>query len=220
MAACQSTQMSPDKVPDRVYRRDMLVTINGKSSDGVMVVPRSSSYKIRVEGKAKIDLFTLQSCHREMLTSDIKNSGIWRTKSVVEVDYAPAPGVEDSGACPVQLGGYEKAAGRHSWALVDFESTDETLKANLFCNGDKSVGNGVSICQSRAGLIQKIVFERPVVFSPDKGCEIPESSDQTWTFAIPKGVCVYYFAEKQKPNRAHRLTTIGYEDVLVRVPGD
>jgi len=205
---------------DKVYRRDMSISVNGLSKEGVLVVPKSSNYKIEVEGKAKIDLFSIQSCHREMFVTDIRDSGFWRVRSKVRVDYSPSPGIEDKGACPIQLGGYEKSKGRHSWALVDFETNEETLKAELSCNGEVARGRGVSICQSRAGLVQKIVFEKPVIYSPDKGCELGELAGNTLKFNIKKGVCVYYFAEIAKPHRGHRLTTIGYDDILVRIVGE
>jgi len=205
--------------PDKVYRRDMIITINGQTSEGVLVVRRAPIYQINVESKASLDLFTLQSCHRETLITDVKESGIFARRSRVRLNYTPSAGIEDTGACPLQLGGYDKSQGKHSWAFVDFETPAETLEAQVFCNGDSSVNNGVSLCQSRAGLIQRMVFEKPVMVSPDPGCELPAAANNiAFRFPIQKGICVYLFVEIDNPHRAHRLTTIGYEEILIRTP--
>lgn len=225
LVSCQTSQkdaLADNLTPseNKIYRRDMSISVNGKSGDGVLVVPRSSSYKIEVEGKAKIDLFTMQSCHREILITDIRDSGFWRVKSKVRTEFSPTPTIEDIGACPLQLGGYEKSQGKHSWALIDFETNEETLRAEISCNGQRLLARGVSICQSRSGLIQKITFEKPVIYSPSKDCDLGELNGNSKQFIIKRGVCVYHFAEIAKPHRTHRFTTIGYDDILIRTQGE
>ena len=207
--------------PDMIYKKDMVVTVDGVTSEGILVVPQKDIHNIHIKAQGDLDLFTFTTCHREEIAEDVSNvtetRGFFRRKiekkREVKLDYRPAK-IEKMGACPVQLGGYEEGKGRHSWGFIDFESPSTTLKGKLYCNGSESLGATVTACQSRAGLIQAIEFEEEVFVAPTEGCEIGYTKGTFFKFQIKKGQCVYAFMNKKL--EVHRLTTLGYEIVPIR----
>jgi hypothetical protein len=205
------------------YKRDMILEVNGVKGEGVVVAPLSSSIPFYVVARGDLDLFTFTSCHREETAENAGNvtesQGSWifkRTitkKREVKLTFSPTE-IENVGGCPILLGGYEQEKGRHSWGFVDFETPDAALPASVSCNGVTTKSKGVSICQARAGLIQSIRFASQVKVSPDAGCEIGATESDYFEFSIPKGQCVFAFMEST--GRIHRLTTLGYEQILIR----
>lgn len=215
LSGCGSVNQTVN--PDIFYKRDMSIEINDRKAVGVLVVPKAPDYWFEIEAKGKLDLFTLQSCHREITREKAGEGGIFGNSKKVQVGYTQVKGLEDEGGCQVQLGGYEREKGRNSWALVDFQTPDAVLPATLKCNGTTVPSGGVSICQSRAGLIQEISFSVEVIANPPENCPLPRPQDlKTYRFAIPKGQCTFNFMEKSGEHREHRLTTLGYEGILIR----
>lgn len=210
VAGCTTTVQKPN--PDLFYKRDLKMKVNGVQGTGLLVVPRAEKYRVFGESSGKLDLLTLTSCHREHSS---ENEGL-----DFEYDYKPNPGIEDSDACPIKIEGNEKKKGRHSWGFIDFEGPDAILPATVQCNGSTSKANGVSACQSRADLIQVIEFDQEVRVWPDKGCELNgkpgEQRGKRFEFKIRRGECVYAFLEAAGQGRWHRLTTLGYEAILIR----
>lgn len=204
------------------YKRDMILEVGGKKGEGVLVVPLTASIPFHVTARGDLDLFTFTTCHREETAEDAGNvterTG-WlfkRTitkKREVKLDFKPTL-IEGAGGCPVILGGYEEQKGRHSWGLVDFETPEATLPAMLSCNGQVLSVGGVSICQARQGLIQSIKFSQKVRVSPEPECAIGATDGDAFEFPIPKGQCVFAFMAED--GKLHRLTTLGYEQILIR----
>ncbi len=204
----------------KFYKRDMLLTIDGTVREGVLVAPRLAQHSFDIKSRGNLDLFTMDSCHRELVIEEAGDKGWFADRRHAHVDYRPVRGIEDTGSCLVRFGGFEKAQGRHSWAVIDFEDAATTLPAQMKCNGEEFGSNGVTICQSREGLLQQIQFFGPVIVTPTIACPMPVPMDgKTFLFPIPRGECVYNFLEVVKPGlpaREHRLTTVGYNDVLIR----
>ncbi len=208
LAACASG-IDQKLSPDVFYKRDMSIDVNGVKGVGALVVPIAAQYRIQGESKGELDLFTLESCHREFSAEKLGRKFTY--------GFLPVQGLEGSG-CPIQLGGYEKKRGRHSWGLIDFEEPESTLPATLKCNGTQAKTNGVSVCQSRVDLIQAIVFDVEVDQAVAKDdCKLPTPKDsKTFIFPIKKRECAIVFREKQGQRRFHRLTTLGFEGILIR----
>lgn len=199
------------------YKRDMDIEVNGFKGEGVLVVPLSEVYKFDITSSGKLDLFTFESCHREESKEKAGQGGLFGDRKRVKLDYKPNPGIEDQGGCPVRLGGYEQDKGRHSWAFIDFETKEAKLPAVVKCNGSTWNSRGVTVCQSKAGLLQEIDFPVEVIVNPDPGCPMERPADlKKYSFKISLRECVYNFMEKQAPHREHRLTTVGYESILIR----
>lgn len=203
--------------PEIFYKRDMTLNVNGIKGEGTLVIPRYQYYNFDVIAHGDLDLFTLDTCHREIAVSDAGDHGIFGNKRHVNFNLALDEGIETGSSCPVRMGGYEKIKGRHSWALVDFEDEEDTLPAEIKCNGVDYSSNGVTVCQSKEYLLQQIIFEVPVVVSPTAACPMPDAPDKkTFTFPIAPKECVYAFTEIAQPHRTHRLTTLGYAAILLR----
>lgn len=220
--ACTPNEQTPTITSEVFYKRDMILEVGGVRGEGAIVVPLKSVVPFYVTARGDLNLFTLTTCHREETAEDAGNvterTG-WlfkRTitkKREVKFDFKPTL-IESQGGCPIQLGGYEEQKGRHSWGLVDFETPEATLPAILECNGQVVSAKGVSVCQSRVGLIQSIKFSVPVKVSPDAECGLGKTEGDVFEFPIPRGQCVFAFMSADQ--KIHRLTTLGYEQVLIR----
>lgn len=206
LVGCTSVDQKLD--PKIFYKRDMQITVNGKSWNGVAVAPLSDKYDVVVKTPGRMDLFTFTSCHREFTQRDAGNE--------IKFTYYPTVGIEDVGSCVVRMGAYEKKRGRHAWGLIDFETKGYTAQADVACNGSLSNANGVTVCQSYAGLKQRIRFKYPMKISPSEGCRMLTPVDElNFDYEIVKGECVYEFFEPSF-SRRFRLTTVGYEQILIR----
>ncbi len=212
LAGCSSVQQTLDT--KLFYKRDVEIEINQVKHEGVTVVPHSQRYDITLRPKGDLDLILLRTCHREY--SGEKVSSGFLSSKVFKYIYVPVPGVEDHGVCPLRVDVYESSKGRHSWALIDFESPDHTVTGQLTCNGEIRRFRGVSICQGKAGTIQHVEFDAPVRFAPaPNGCAAPKMiSPNVAELKLSLGECLFYFDTQS--GQMGRLTTVGYEGVLVR----
>ena len=225
MASCASAVEHQELNAEKVYKRDMLVTVNGKSFEGFATVPKAQKYEIHVEARGDLDMFLMTSCHKEAQKEKAWNvkkkvkSGLfgWGSKKIslkreVKFTYHPNS-LESDGDCPMELGGYENRHGRHSWAFIDFESEKYTFPAKINCNGMAIKSNGTSVCQSRNGLIQDITFDEDVLLADNNDCGLTSRRGKKFEFSMPKGKCVLVFGHK---NGFHKLTLLGYEALLIR----
>jgi hypothetical protein len=170
---------------------------------GTAVLPDLEKYNMVIDSHAKIDFFVSKSCHEEN-TSENPNKGLFKKKDKFYLEYSPT--VEKGKTCPLYLGAYSRRS-KFGTALIAFESPRFKLPAIVECNGNTEHYNGVSICQSREGLIQQITFQEPVLIEkPVKGPAVrPEgmipcpalklSKDQKSVkiFKIPPRECIYFF---------------------------
>jgi len=211
--------------PKVYYRHDMKVWVDGVYSEGTIVVPKKPSYQIKLEAAGKLDILKIISCHRE--TAVQGSSGFLVSNKTYSFQYVPIPGIESEKPCPLRLEGYEEKHGRHSWAIVDFQENKHQLPATVLCNGSFYQFKGVSICQSRQGLLQMIQFPSPVkvkIVSKIEGrsvqgdnCKLKEPEDKkTWAFEMPNRECYFAFLELEPPFRTHRFTTVGFEENPIR----
>ena len=225
LSGCASTGTEPEagvtkQRPGAFYRYEMAVKVNGKSGVGTLVVPRADTYEIEVDTRGRLDAFTWSSCSRDGLVREIKGNSRWGwgAKRNHTFTYKPE-GVELTDFCSLDLGGYDKTATQHSWAMIDFEDPEYKLGATVSCNGEVVAANGVSLCQGKAGLYQEIEFPEAVEFEVEEKCEKPEAkSDKKLTLRLSLGVCYYLFYDKTG-SKVHRLTTYGYEAFLLPEQG-
>lgn len=219
--SCSQATIYPPVNPAVTYRYDMEINVNGFTGQGILVVPEAEIYKVHIKAPGQLDLFTFTNCHREEIAENAsvvsKTGKLFRrtieNKNEVKIEFKPSP-LEKSDSCHVQLTGLEESKGRHSWGLLDFENKSNTLLALLSCDGNQVSAKGVSICQARAGLIQAIKFPKEVFVSPSANCPLPKTKGDYFEFPIQKGKCVFAFMTKEK--EIHRLTTLGYEQILIR----
>ncbi len=96
--------------------------------------------------------------------------------------------------------------------MIELEDPGYQLDATLDCTGVTLNNKGVSICQSKAGLIQHISFAEEVKTAFDSKCQMATSDNKTFEYVMAKGQCYFVF----KGAQVHRLTTLGYEKILIR----
>lgn len=228
LVSCASADKSilPKVDPEVVYKKDMAIEFNGQTFIGLAVLPAQPSYDFHVIAAGEMDLFTFTNCHREEVSENAGNVSVTKRsfifkktttkKNELNMTFTPTP--LENANCPVFMAGYEKDQGRHSWAFIDFENGNDKLDAKLACNGQDKAFKGVSVCQSKVGLVQRISFPGKVKVSPDAGCEFGDKpgimSGESFDFSIRKGQCVYVFMDANA--QTHKLTTFGYEQVLIR----
>lgn len=211
---------------EKYYQRDMVVTVNGITEEGTVVIPYSDKYEFLVEARGDLDMFIMNTCHKEEKKESAWNvtktvrSGLfgWGKKNIenknqVSFSYYPNKNLEGDGNCPMELRGVEKLLGRHSWAFVDFENPRFLLPGTLLCNGRELKVNGVGVCQSRSGLKQMLIFEEEVHPATNSCGFVGDASK--YEIGLVKGPCLVMFIGKISGKRM-KLTTIGYEDILVR----
>ncbi len=198
------------------YKRDVGIEVNGRTYEGVVVVPKASKYSLTMRPKGKLDLVLLRTCHREYTGEKLSPGFLGMGGGAFRYEYVPDPGLEDVRVCPLRVEVYESEKGRHSWSLIDFEHPDYAIKYTLHCNGSVSSPNGVGVCQTKAGLLQRLAFEEPIRFAPPEpvGCALPMKKNGAYEFAATLGECLYHF--QTWDGRLGRLTVVGYEGVLVR----
>lgn len=191
------------------YKKDIKIEANGHQAVGTLVLPKAATYKMELESYGKLDLFTLTSCHREITKEE---AGDFWNKKKTKLEYKPVAGIETDN-CTVNLGGYD-IKGRHSWGLIDFESDNFKLPALVRCNGNEYNANGVSLCQSRVGLIEQIVFAEDVTFVKPSCMDIDLTQKRVIEYRQPEGECVILF--KGIKGQYHKHTVFGYSDIVIR----
>lgn len=217
LGGCASAPQSLD--PAVLYARAIEMVINGDDATGTFVAPQSGRYRIEIRSKGAMDLLLIKSCHREWWGEKVGSHGWFQKENKYVYDYIPVSGLEDT-ECPLNISAYDAKSGVYAWGYVDFTEPAYSLPAKLQCNGSLQSFSGVSICQSRKGLVQAIQFPVDVIAKPDKGCELEAgkefSEGRQFVFEMPSGTCFYTFMEKDQPRRKHRLSAIGYSDFVIQ----
>lgn len=196
------------------YKRDMIICEGGKCHEGVAVLPPKFKYELEIKLKGQADLFTANTCAREFDNENAWVKKFWPDKKRVDFDYKPSL-VEETRNCDLHLGGFEKIKGRHSWALIAFEYPKiYTLPARVFCNGESVEYKGVSICQSKAGLVQQIQVSPGSKYKKSKDCpDLKELNPGQFEYNIGLGECTYSI---YKEDKIHRHISVGYQSILIR----
>lgn len=200
--ACAATTNLKEGV---IYQKELEFTINGTKAKGVFVAPKQASYKMVFTFSSEAAVVKLTTCHREETFRNVKS---------VNYEYKPQRNLEDSGSCLFEVASFN-TSGQDSWGLIDFQTDDEQMYANQGCNGQSWLAKGVSLCQSKSGLTQTITFQKPVrVTYPERCPKMTTTDQQNFYYEIAQDRCVYLFSAG--PKDLHRLTTFGYQDVLLK----
>lgn len=220
LSSCASFSIptSSNSNPNAVYKYDLSLTVNGVAYNGVAVIPKAPKYTINIESRTDVDLFTITSCHRDDSALSVINVNWFHPKRGYTYTYNPVAGLEDQGSCLLRVGAYNKANGASGFGVLDFQTDMETMPAIVHCNGDMEPNEGVSVCQSRQGLIEMIEFPVQVQIDAshlDPKCQFSSADGKKWQFVMPLGECVIAFKEVGG-KRFHRLTTLGFSDIMMK----
>lgn len=197
---------SKQQARDGYYQKDLLISEHGrpKTISGFGVLPKRSKYLLDIKSRKRPEIIRLSNCHRDLVYRGRDTSHKFK------YDFIPNRKIEN-GSCLFQFS-FLDSKGYHQWGAVSFVD-DETLKANLYCNGRASKTIGVSACQAKSGTIQVIELENESDVRGQKGCEKPTTKDGlAWSFKVKEGLCFYIF--KSVEGDFHRLDTYGYNDIV------
>jgi len=220
-----STKVISEISPQVYYKKDMVFTINGVTEEGVFVSKFGEQYKIDVKAQGDLDLFRMTSCHTDEVKERAWNvkteipSGLfgWGSKKIDsknEIQFTFKPRDIERDDCPIVLKAIEIKDGRHSDALIGFETPKHTLKSTLYCNGRIIPVNGVGICQTRMELKQRVVFENEVLPAENNPCGVLVELKKEFDIFMPRGECTIVFMDKD--GQTQTLTLYGYEQIAVR----
>lgn len=198
------------------YKRDIGLEINGKTYEGVTVLPDAESYAITIIPPGEADLALISSCHRETAIEKADSGwSLFGKKKKFTYQYTPVKGIEDKRVCPLRIQVFESVKGRHSWALLEKENKDYQLKFSSDCDGKHYEFNGVGICQSKTETVQRLKFNEPVMFAPaDYNCGHPRKVGDYYEIKSGLGECLYHM--KTEDGRLGRFILVSYQGVLVR----
>jgi len=221
---CSSTLVRPEMDATLNYQRDITFHVailhEGKWSpdyliQGMGVMPEADSYRIKVLPPGKADMITVTSCHREEKMANPPKDGAFKNTYTFQIDLVQ--GLESKRTCPIDIGVYEKVAGRNGWASLAISTEREKTHALTKCNGRVKQYHGVSVCQAKAGLIQKYEFKVPVVATAIPGCEVKQAKDDmNFEFQMPSGSCTVYFVERANPDNFHQANLFGFDTIPIR----
>lgn len=219
--AISPVNTSAPAAPPAVNKFDMYGTINGEAFNGVGVIPAATSYDMVISSRSDINMLTVQTCHRNFLADDVITQGWIKKNKTYEYKWTPAPGIEDDGSCIIRIGSYNKSVGgTNAWAVIDIQTPDMTLPAMNECDGVQTQTQGVSMCQTLKGLIERLTFAVPVKIDTaaiPAGCAGTLSANgMVWEYQMGQGECVVIFDTIEAPHVMHRHTTEGYNNVIYR----
>jgi hypothetical protein len=193
------------------YRGELLLTFEGVTFEGVGATKLSGPLAIRVDSKFGLDRLQFTSCARHDVIRDFDSSWFSKSKTYT-YNYVPSR-EELAAGCPLYIEAFSKQA-LAAWGFISF-AHDEKLPARMDCNGKAwKFSNGVSVCQTKAGLDQSIQFDQAIEdFEADAICNMKKKDDKNFTLRPGLGLCAATFYSK---GLWHTLNLIGYERVLVQ----
>lgn len=213
-SSCSDLQQKLD-VKD-FYPHDIEVTVNKIKYAGVGTLPYQPQYDFDIKAPGKLDLLMYSTCHRANYKEEGWEDSWLSSKNEGKFSYRPSDDMERH-SCPIIIAGYEKIKGRHATAFLDFQDSLNKMPVALICNGNVSNHIGVGVCQSMAGLTQKIKFPVKMLAESAVGCPKPKEDGTDFLINLGRGYCVYNFlAQAKEDNRTYRLTTYGYDEPVLR----
>lgn len=209
LLGCQSIQQPTEKGPLYTHRASMQITIGNRTFDG-MAVSTLVPMDISIVSQAALDLLRITTCHRDFTVEKVDKGWFGGSGHKYVFKYIPTD-TEKASVCPMYIQAISKDLVT-DWGYIAF-LTDEKLGAQMDCNGAGARFDGVSVCQTKAGLDQVIRFDRPVIFAADPACQITQRTPKEYVVRGSQGFCYAEFTDKTV---WHRLILLGYDSVLVR----
>ena len=191
----------------RNYKKDLIFSVNGSSFVGVGVPPLSKSYLIEIETPFKLNFVKIESCHREIvLRNAYHKKRIIKNRKKFQFHYKPI-GIEKE--CIVFISALNEN-GKGKFGQIAFQTKNYNIKAKNFCNGKEIISNGVSLCQSKKGLVQMIEFDEDLEVRST--CPIMSfKGKKSFKYEPESGDCVFLFMGR---DRVHKLISYGYEEII------
>lgn len=189
------------------YKKNLSFKVNGQQFRGVGVPSLAKEYLIEIETPFKLNYVKIESCHREVvLRNAYHKKRILKNRKKFQFNYKPI-GLEKE--CIVFITALNEN-GKGKFGQITFESPEYKVMATNYCNGVKSKNKGVSLCQTKKGLIQMIEFDEDLVVKST--CPIMSYNGKNiFKYEPESGDCIFLFMGK---DRLHKLVSYGYDEII------
>lgn len=213
---CTSSQLQTQD-PLVYYKNDLSFKFEGDKYFGPTVLPYREEYELTFIGHDRIHFFIFTTCARQVV--------IEKNKKKHKIIYRPEL-EKGKVACPAYVAAFSKS-GRHAQTVIMFEDPRYDLEATQTCNGSKSREKGVSICETKEGLLARLEFDEEVTQGaaikgsptrrPDVGAcpKLPTKDNKTFNYMVANRECYNIFIGK-KSRKKYITLNIGHEQVAVR----
>jgi len=230
-AACTGSGIAlPSQAPAPIYALDLSGQIDGVAWDGLSIGSSAPTHDITIVSKTDVNEFRVISCHRFLKFEDVIQTGWFRPNRGYEFTLSLAPGIEDTGQCPIRLQAYSKQLDKDgnpvgsAFGILIFKNSHYTLPAENICNGADGGSTGTSVCQSMAGLVERVKFSEQVIAAnpaniPDgmpKPCQGKFIDAETFEYVMPTGECAIEFASTKAPHRFALHFAYGFNKIFYR----
>lgn len=210
VVGCSTVDMPLDKEKVTDYKADARVTVGGKTFDGMAAALLTGPLDVVFQSVAKTDIVYVHTCARFERYKKTDKSWFGGSSKPFPYRFEPSPD-ELEGRCPLYWEVYD-LKGLTDWGMVAFR-TDQTLPGEMWCNGRKTTYAGFSVCQTKDGLEQTIIFDRDVTYSADPGCNMKKVSNRKFKFYPALGFC---HASFKSGNEFHDMMALGFKRPLLR----
>lgn len=231
MAGCTAgTPAVSVPVAQPIYMYTLTGLIDQTPFTGVALGSATTSHTITVTSLQDVNVFTIQSCARDVPQFDIIKQGWIAQNRSYQFTYQMDPGFEDTGDCPLRICAFTKDTGvpPSACALIDFKNSKYTMVGENRCNATDGIATGTAICHNSVGRLGGYFFSElmevapaPVSASPNmptvpiiRQCQGQFVDDPAhpsategmhWQYSMPHQECVVYFMQRSKPHKIAKL---------------
>lgn len=179
---------------------DMGFTADGVRYTGTAVLQRRTNYVFKFDLPKDTERVWISTCHRRL-------PFYGPFGPTFEYRYVAVAFLENWTLCLLKAEAITKT-GAISFAVVDFTS-NETMKARVYCNSAEGDYVGASFCQAAAGYRQMVRFDEKVDIETDENCNPMLCDGQYCYYKMSPGYCAYSIYGLTTKTR-HRHSTRGF----------
>jgi hypothetical protein len=202
----------PPTPPLYTYRADVEIKHGDNNFIGVADMDLGAVIPLTFTSKVPMYFLTITTCSRHQVFSRVGKSWFGKDGQKLEFVYTPNE-IEKKGNCPLYIEVFD-SKGSAAWGIINFR-TNETLNATASCNGEYKVTQGLTTCQTKAGLIQSLNFHKQIErFTSSGNCKIERLSNTEFLITPQGGFCLSTFITLDVD--VHRAVIIGYKEILIR----
>lgn len=194
------------------WRAEMKMTVEGKTYNGIGIAPLRNVNRITIVSSVPLDRLQVHTCARDDVFRDIDENWFGGAGKKFTYEYVPNE-KEKQVPCFLYFEAYSNR-GLTDWGMIAFIDGQE-LHASMDCNGRNVPFEGLSACQTQAGLDQVIYFNEEIVdYEADPWCGLLKLSPTKFALRPKPGFCKATMMNEK--DKMHRMLLLGYEAVLVR----
>ncbi len=208
LSGCADTHTKTLK-PYYAYRAEMLFTFGGNTYEGLAVTKLTGPIDIQIYSPITLNRVEISTCSRHEVIRNTTKGWFDSVKNTMVYRYIPTA-YELEGHCPIHFQAFNDHV-QKAWGMIAFRN-DQTMPARMDCNGVGWSFSGISMCQTKAGLEQQLVFKSPTEFEATPECKIETTDKLKFQVRSTVGWCKATFTDGKE---FHDLIQLGYEEVTV-----